>query len=153
MSVLSVWCRVLAPSCQAALGWRRASAGTPETTFAVSHLLNLLLPFPEIPETRNKQDMSGSSFCGDGVQSVFRTDGLFLKGGREGGIIVAPEPPTPLLVSQALPDLRDPLDGGQGPLSAVESLKPTPTRACNSRPPSTVVLLSLSRVVQLKGWI
>lgn len=38
----------------------------------------------------------------------------------------APEPLTLVLESQALPGLRDPLDGGQGQLSCFKTLKSHP---------------------------
>lgn len=72
----------------------------------------------------------------------------------EEGMRAAPEPPTLVLKSQALPGLRDPLDGGQGQLSCCGTLKSHPQlKPITQDPLQLKALLNLSRVAQLKGWV
>lgn len=69
--VLGVWWRVLAPPCQAALGWGGATAGRPETPLGASHLSSLPMR-SRYPTTTPEARFEQVSFLGDGVQSVFQ---------------------------------------------------------------------------------
>lgn len=72
----------------------------------------------------------------------------------EEGMRAASEPPILVLESQALPGLREPLDGGQGQLSCCRTLKSSPQlKPITQDPPQLKALLNLSRVAQLKGWV